>query len=192
MVDATTATQELKRGAGWATAFGVVLVLLGIGAIGSPLATGMAIEWIVGVLLAAGGAAQMLYSFRAKSWGAGIVCAIGGVVSLAAGLLVLAHPLFGLAFMTLLLAGYFIVEGLASIVMAFNVRPARGWGVTLFSGVLSFVLGGFIWSHWPLSGAWAVGVLVGINIMFMGFSMIALGALARSVPDSEPAEAAPE
>jgi uncharacterized membrane protein HdeD (DUF308 family) len=56
-----------------------------------------------------------------------------------------------------------------------------GWVWTLVSGIVSLLLGMLIWSQWPLSGVWAVGLLVGINILFSGWSLIALGAAARRV-----------
>ena len=104
-----------------------------------------------------------------------------GVAGLIAGLLMVAHPMFSLGFLTLLLAAYFFVHGIFEIAMAFQARPMKGWGWALFSGVITALLALLIWRQWPLSGAWAIGLLVGIHILFRGWSMIALGAVGRSV-----------
>jgi uncharacterized membrane protein HdeD (DUF308 family) len=64
--------------------------------------------------------------------------------------------------------------------LAFHMRPVAGWGWTLASGISALVLGVMIWSQWPVSGAWAVGLLVGIKIMFTGSSLMGLGFAARS------------
>ena len=76
----------------------------------------------------------------------------------------LAHPWLGLAVLTLVMAVYFVVEGIWKIVASFSFRPATGWLAVLASGVIGLVLGGLIWMQWPLSGLWAVGILVGVDL----------------------------
>jgi len=111
----------------------------------------------------------------------GILTFVMGGLTVVAGLLVIAHPLAGLKFLTLLLIAYFVVEGLVQIAHAFSLRPISGWGWTLFSGIVSLLLGIMLWRQWPLSGAWAVGVLIGVRILFTGWSMVALGMAGREV-----------
>ena len=96
---------------------------------------------------------------------------------------VLGHPLFGLSFLTLLLAIYFVTGGIAKIVGSFCFRPISGWLTMLLSGLISLLLGVLIWRQWPLSGMWAVGVLVGVDLLATGLSMLALAATVRR--DSE-------
>ena len=171
--------QALKENSGWSIAIGIILIILGISALGSPLYTGVAIAIMVGSFLLVGGIVQFVFAFRANSWGAGLLNFFGGALSFVCGLLVIAHPLYGLKFLTLLLAAFFVTEGISKIIFSFQLRPALGWGWILFSGVGGLVLGMMIWSQWPLSGAWAVGLLVGINILFTGWSTLAIGLAAR-------------
>ena len=182
-MDATTpvvsAAKEVKESAAILIVLGIGMVLLGILAMGAPLITGVAVGLLVGVFIIAGGLAQAAYASRAKSWGSGIAGVVLGALSIFCGILMLGHPLFGLAFLTLVLAVYFIVDGVFEIAFAFKLKPLNGWGWTLISGVVSLLLGILIWQQWPLSGAWAVGLLVGVNILFSGWSMIALGTAAR-------------
>jgi uncharacterized membrane protein HdeD (DUF308 family) len=93
----------------------------------------------------------------------------------------IAHPVLQLSFLTLAMALYFIVAGIFEAISALGVRPLRGWGWILVGGLLSVLLGGLIWTQWPLSGAWAIGVLVGIKVMFLGVTMITLGSAARAL-----------
>ena len=110
-----------------------------------------------------------------------------------AGLLILVNPLFGLASLTLMLAIYFVVEGIMVAMLGFKLKPAKGWGWTLFSGVVTFFLGGLIWSQWPISGVWAIGTLLGIHLIFDGWAEIAVATAARAeITDAEAGDPTPE
>ena len=187
---AESAQTEVKRSAGFLIAMGVLLVVLGFLAVGAPLQTGIAVAILVGAMVLVQGIMQLVYAFRAKSWGAGILVFVLGGLSIVAGVLVLAHPLMGLGFLTLLLAAYFVVEGVFEIIHAFELKPLKGWGWTLFTGIVTLLLGVMIWRQWPLSGAWAVGVLAGVSILFNGWSMVMLSLSARKL-STEEAEALP-
>jgi uncharacterized membrane protein HdeD (DUF308 family) len=160
---------------------GVLMVFLGILAITSPLAAGIAVALTVGVLVLVGGLVQIVLGVKAESWGSRIFGMILGLVAFICGLLLVGHPLFGLSFLTLALTGYFFLDGIVQTVQGLDIKPDRGWGATLLAGVFSILLGVLIWRRWPLSGAWAVGVLVGIKLLLSGWSMISCG---RTVPDT--------
>ena len=64
--------------------------------------------------------------------------------------------------------------------MAFQVKPNAGWGWALFNGIMSVILGAMIWSQFPLSGAWAIGILIGARLIFSGWTLIMFGMTARS------------
>lgn len=176
-----SAAKEVKESALLLMVLGFGMAVLGVLAMAAPLITGVAVGIVVGVLIIAGGLAQAFYALKAKSWGSGTLGVLLGALAILCGILMLGHPLFGLAFLTLVLAVYFIVDGIFEIAFAFKLKPLTGWGWTLVSGVVSLFLGFLIWTQWPISGAWAVGLLVGINICFSGWSLIALGAAARRV-----------
>jgi uncharacterized membrane protein HdeD (DUF308 family) len=98
-----------------------------------------------------------------------------------AGVILTARPGFGLATLTLALGAYLVVDGVSSGVLAFHVRPEKGWGWMFISAALGVILGFMLLKEWPLSGLWAVGTLVGINLIFSGFSIIAVGSAARGL-----------
>jgi uncharacterized membrane protein HdeD (DUF308 family) len=185
--DAIESPQKtVKRGGGLLVGLGIALVILGFLAVGAPLVTGVAVAITVGAFVAATGILQFVMAFKAQSWGKGILSAILGVLSVIAGVLMIAHPLMGLGFLTMLVAAYLLVHGFFEIIEAFQLRPTPGWGWELFSGILTLLLGILIWRQWPLSGAWAIGILVGIHVLMSGWAAIMLGAAARGAASSVP------
>ena len=99
-----------------------------------------------------------------------------GIITALTGIAIIGHPLIGLAFLTLLLVIYFVTEGVSKIVVSFRYKPAAGWKWLLASGVLSLLFGLLIWSQWPVSGMWAVGVLVGLNLLGTGMALVTLAS----------------
>ena len=87
----------------------------------------------------------------------------------------ISQPGAGLATITLILAVWFVVDGIWALVLALQWRPEKGWVWMLFNSVLGIVLGIMIYRQFPTSAAWLVGVLVGIRLFFAGWTMIALG-----------------
>jgi uncharacterized membrane protein HdeD (DUF308 family) len=128
-----------------------------------------------------GGVAMALDAWRGRAFGAGIGDFLWALLYVAAGLLLLLHPLLGLAFLTLLLAFFFLLAGTWKALAAWRVRPRAGWGLLLASGVVSLLLGGMILASWPMSGAWALGTLVGIELIFDGWALVSLGSALRHV-----------
>jgi len=181
MSERTTAEAALKAGGSWLTLFGILLVIFGFVSIAAPLITGVAVALTVGALVTVTGALQLMSAFRSHSWGKGALGVLMGVISLVAGVLMIAHPLAGLGFLTLLLVSYFLVAGAFEIAEAFSLRDAPGWGWRLASGAVSVVLALLIWQQWPVSGAWAVGLLVGIRILFCGWTTLMVGGAARGM-----------
>jgi uncharacterized membrane protein HdeD (DUF308 family) len=173
--------QEAKKNAGWLVALGVLTVIAGFLAMASPLLAGLSVTVFVGVAMVIAGVARTVGAFYAGSFGQGALAFIGGILTLVAGVILATRPGFGLATLTLVLGGYLLVDGISGALLAFHVRPEKGWGWMLFSAAMGVVLGILLLKEWPLSGMWAVGALVGINLLFAGFSLISVGSAARSV-----------
>ena len=160
---------------------GVAMVILGVVAMMAPMITGIAVALMVGILLIAGGIARTIFAFKCKSWGKGVLVFVLGLLTLLVGLYMVARPGVALATLTLVLAVYFVVDGIFEIIEAFHLKPIKGWVWMLFGGIVSILLGFMIWREWPFSGAWAVGILVGIKLIFAGWAMVGIGAAGRSV-----------
>lgn len=177
----TSPAQGLKKAGGLSMLLGILLVVAGVLALGSPLVTGLAVAYTVGFLIIISGIGQTFYALQAESWQDGILKFLLGALGIVAGALVVAHPLFSLGWLTLVLAAYFFIDGIFGIILALQVKPEQGWGWMLFSGVVAVLAGILIWRQWPISGAWLVGLLVGIKIIFAGWAMIATGSVGRQL-----------
>ncbi len=173
--------EEAKKNSGLLVFLGIMTVIFGVIAIGSPLITGVAVAVFVGFLLLASGVARIVHALKSKQWGTGFWGTAIGVLGVAAGLMMIFRPLVGLVTMTMLIAIYFLIDGISEIIAAFKIKPDQGWGWVLFNGIIAVVLGLMIWRQWPVSGAWAIGLLVGIHILMTGWSMIILGTGARKI-----------
>jgi len=158
---------------------GILLIVLGVLAVLSPAVAGGAVVSVVGVILIIAGLVQIARALYA-SGSEKVLTLILGAIAVLAGIAVVLHPLLGLAFLTLLLAVYFAAEGVWKLVAAFRYRPPAGW--LMASGLLSLVLAWLIWSQWPLSGLWAVGVLVGLNLVATGAAVVTLAGLSARAP----------
>jgi uncharacterized membrane protein HdeD (DUF308 family) len=139
----------------------------------------LAVQAVVGFVLIGAGITWTVFSFHARSWGSGLWEALVGVLAVICGVIMLAHPLVSLAILTLVLAAYFMAAGVLKIVFAFQHKPMPGWGWVLFNGVVSILLGVFITYQWPFSGTWAVGILVGVDLLIGGFSLIRTGSVSE-------------
>jgi uncharacterized membrane protein HdeD (DUF308 family) len=134
---------------------------------------GSALVIVIGFILLIAGIVPIVRELKAE---ASMEKAVGltlGIITALTGIAVIGHPLFGLAFLTLLLVIYFVAEGVSKIVASFSYKPAAGWKSLLF-GLL-------IWSQWPVSGMWAVGLLVGLNLLGTGLALVTLASTLKSL-----------
>lgn len=160
-------------------AYGVVLVILGVLAIMAPRISGIAVQFMLGWLLILAGIAWTMYASHARSWGSGMWEALVGILAVIGGVIIMARPLVSLEILTWILAVYFIATGVLKVALSFELRPTPGWGWTLFNGAVSVFLGVIVMRQWPFSGLWLVGTLVGIDMIFGGFSLIRISSAAR-------------
>jgi uncharacterized membrane protein HdeD (DUF308 family) len=153
---------------------GIALIALGVAAVLTPVVAGSALVIVIGFILLLAGIVPIVRELKAEASMEKAIGLILGIITALTGIAVIGHPLFGLAFLTLLLVGYFVAEGVWKIVVSFRYKPATGWKWLLASGALSLILGLLIWRQWPVSGLWAVGVLVGVNLLGTGLALVAL------------------
>ena len=159
---------------------GVITIVLGVLSMMAPLMAGIAVALSVGFLLILAGIMRTIFAFKCKSWGKGILVFLLGLLTLLVGFYMVSRPGAALVTLTLFLAAYFVVDGIFEIIEAFDLKPIKGWGWMLFGGIVSILLGIMIWRQWPVSGAWAVGILFGIKLVFAGWAMVGIGTAGRS------------
>ncbi len=163
---------------------GVIIAILGVFAVLMPFITSLAVEIMIGWLFIAGGLLRGLALMRAKHMPGYWWSMLGAILAIALGIVLVARPLQGVVTLTMVLVGLFLIEGFAAIFSALDFRHhMSGWGWTLFSGIVDLVLAFLIWQGWPASSAWVIGLLTGINLFFLGLSLVML-ALAAPKPAS--------
>jgi uncharacterized membrane protein HdeD (DUF308 family) len=172
--------ETLSRNWGWLLALGILMIILGAFAIAAPYGATLAVQFALGWILVIGGIAEAIHAFMARGWGGFLLELLSAILYLVVGVLLLVNPVGGALALTIVLAVFLIVEGIFKIMMAMRVRDHRGWGWLLASGVLSVILGVLIWAEWPASGLWVIGLLVGIQLLFTGWSLVMLALAARA------------
>lgn len=170
---------KLRENLGWFTGLGIALIVLGVIAVLAPFWATLAIQTLVGVLLVSGGIIHAVHTFRGRRWSWSLSEFLLAVLYIVAGLILLAYPLGGMITLTAFLAAFFVVEGIFKVIQAMRLRPVSNWGWLLFSGFLSLFLGIVIWAGLPMTALWAIGLIVGIDLVFGGVSMIMISSSMR-------------
>jgi uncharacterized membrane protein HdeD (DUF308 family) len=161
---------------------GVVLIVLGLAAIIVPPLAGLATTIIIGWLFLIGGAVGLVASFgahHAPGFGWSLLSAI---LALLAGIVLLWNPWQGLATLTYVLTAFFVIDGILVIVLALEHRRELSgrWEWMMVGGIMDLVLAAIIISGLPGTLAWALGLIVGIDLVWGGMSLIGMALSARS------------
>jgi len=160
---------------------GLVLLVLGALAIVVPPIATLGITIFIGWLLLISGVVGLVMTFAARHAPGFWWSLVSGLLGVAAGLVLLVWPVSGALSLTLVLTAFFIVEGVASIMYALDHRRQLSgrWGWMLFSGIVDLVLAAIIIAGFPGTALWALGTLVGVNMIFGGASLVGIGLHAR-------------
>ena len=178
--------ERLRKRWGWFVGLGVVLALLGTIALGSATLMTLASMVFVGWLMMLGGVFQTLHAWTCREWGGFFVDLLAGLLYAVAGLLIVLHPAATAVGLTLLIAVLLIFGGIFRIAVALTVR-FHNWLWLLLHGAVNVLLGIFILQEWPFSGLQVIGLFIGIDMIFNGWSLIMLGLAAKSLPvDNQP------
>lgn len=161
------------------TTFGVIAIILGILAMLAPGITGASVAMFLGILVLIAGIMRIVWAFQSETFGRGALIFVIGGLTLACGIALLANPLFAVGVMSIIMAIYFIVDGIGELIAGMKTWGNSG-GWLVFSGIVSIMLGGMIWKQYPLSGAYAMGILIGIKLFFIGLTMITGGSVVRA------------
>jgi len=163
---------------------GITLVIVGILSILAPAVAGSAVVMIIGILVLVVGAVQIMYGLGQTSAARKALPLILGGLTAAAGLALIARPYIGLGILSLVMAFFFLACGVWKMLVAIQSRAAAGWIWMFVSGTISLALGYMIWSQWPVSGLWAIGILIGVEFVLTGSAMLAIAATLKQVASS--------
>ena len=171
-----------KKITGWYIAAAVLFILLGIFGIVEPGVAGLGVTLLVGWLLLIGAVFHFIAAFSGGTAKQVILNVLIGILYAIGGIYFLTHTIMATATLTLLLAAVILAEGVIEVISYFRNRSEGASGWLLFNGIITLVLGGLIWFHWPSSTVWAIGILVGVNLLMTGISRLAFGlAIRRAV-----------
>lgn len=174
-------TKEINREVGWSIALSALMIVAGALAVIVPQASGIAVTIVVSWLMVFCGVAHLAFAWHTRRRGASWWGLLIGVIYIAAGGYILLHPVAGLASLTLVLATYLLMAAILEFVLAFRLRPLPGSGWLLLDGILTMILGVMIGWTWPSDTIWVIGMLVGISMIFSGFTRLMLSLSARRV-----------
>lgn len=167
-----------RRSRGWSIAFGLMLIVIGILALLMPAIAALATALTLGWLLVVAGIVEIVHAFqirRRKGYGWQLAA---GIVTLVLGACILFFPIAGIATLALWIGAFLFAGGIVRLVLAFRLKPAKGWEWVLLDAVVSIVVGVLIAWGWPASSIPFIGLLTGFWLLFSGIWRITLDARA--------------
>jgi uncharacterized membrane protein HdeD (DUF308 family) len=162
---------------------GVILIILGLAAILVPEIATLAFAIFFGWLLLISGVVGLISTFSMRQAPGFWWSLLSAILAIVVGFLLIARPVSGAVSLTLLLIVFFVIEGFASIMFAVEYRrdlPNR-WGWMVTSGVVDLILAALIFLQLPSSAIWSIGLLLGINMVFGGTTLIVMALSARNL-----------
>lgn len=172
---------EVRRHTGWFIALGILFIIGGVLAVAMPLLASITVAIVVGWALIVLGIVQIVQAWSMRTWGGFAWQLVIGILFVIGGGDMAFFPLNGAITLTLVLGVIFLVKGIIQLVIGFRYRPLSGWGWMIAAGILAILVALMILSQWPFSGAWVPGTLVGISLIFSGWSYIAVALAVRRV-----------
>jgi uncharacterized membrane protein HdeD (DUF308 family) len=177
----TVLTDYAPKAINWSIALSVLLIVAGLFAILIPSLSGIAITLFFGWAMIVSGITHFVFAFKTHTTGGVIWELIVGAVYLFTGVYLILHPLAALIALTLILALYLFFESIAEFLQFFQLRRFHGSVWILVDAIITLILAVMIWRSWPASTVWVIGTLVGISMIFSGFSRLMLSLAAKRV-----------
>jgi uncharacterized membrane protein HdeD (DUF308 family) len=171
----------MQKSSGWTLFQGILLVVLGALAITFPLIATVAVEQLIAafLLIAGGYALASAFGRKEESTLQRIVSGLWSILTLVTGLLLMFQVAAGMLTLTVLLGAYFAAQGIVTIVASFKFAGTGTFWMMLLSGLVSLVLAWMIYSGFPGSAAWLLGLLFGINLIFTGAFFISMASALK-------------
>lgn len=175
-------SQGLHSRWGWFVTLGLILIALGLFALSYVVLATLTSVIVIGILMLFGGVAQFIHAWTLRSLSGFLLWTLVGVLYIAAGAMAIQNPVRGAEILTLLLGASLIGVGVLRLGIWLMNRTQEGWLWLAFSGLVSLGTGLFIALQWPEIGLFLLGLVLGVDLLFQGWSMLWLGlALKRLV-----------
>ncbi len=174
-----TTVEIVRHASTWSIVWGVLLIVFGMLAVGSPFIAALAVNVVIAWLIVLAGAVHLIVAFHVHGTGSLIWKLLVGLAYLFFGAYLIMHPVLGVASLTLVLASLFLIEGVLDIVLFFRMRSVQGSSWVLVDGIITLLLGLMIYLRWPSSSVWAIGTLVGVSMIISGVTRVMLSLAVR-------------
>lgn len=176
----TEIADEVEQNSGWFVALGILMMVLGIAAIVAPFIATIAVAGVLSWTFLIAGIVQIVYAIQSRQQQGFWPSLITGILYVIAGILLLSNLLGAALSITLAFGWVIFAQGILEVIAAFKLRPASQWGWTLFSGIVSIILGILILQQWPFGAAWLLGLYVGFSLLCAGLPMLVLPLALRN------------
>jgi len=170
---------ELVQYWGWFLAFGIGLLLLGVAAVARSFSATIASMLFFGWLLLFAAGIEIVQSVMVGQWSGFFHHLVAAILFAVMGILLVTRPLISAEVLTMVIAMLFLIGGLFQLIASL-ATALPGWGWQVADGIITFLLGLLLLAQWPASGLWAIGLFIGINLVFFGSTWIALAFRMRA------------
>ncbi|MCX7305467.1 MAG: HdeD family acid-resistance protein [Hyphomicrobiales bacterium] len=171
---------HLRSKWGWFVALGVMMLIVGVIALGNLLAATIASVYLVGIMMLFAGGFEIAHSFGVKTWGGFFWWLLSGLLYAFAGVVTFTNPLLASAVLTLLLAVSLVASGLVRGWIGYKHWSRNGSGWIMAAAVITVLCGLVIAARWPVNSLWVLGMFLAIDMIFQGWTAIALGLALKS------------
>lgn len=172
---------HLRQSWGWIMALGILLILTGVFCIVADVTATFATIFVFGSFLLIGAVISLIHAFRVHTWSGFLLSFLSALLRGFAGFFLIRYPAAGAIAVTLILASLFFVGGVFRAIGAGMMRFPQ-WGWSVFSGIVSVILGIILLAQLPVSSLWFIGFAVGVDMIFEGVSLVGVAAALRRLP----------
>ena len=176
--------EDLRKHWIFAVVMGILLIIVGALALGVSATVSLVSMVFIGWLMIIGGVIQGIHAFSRERHHHTLLKIVLATLYVIVGILMLANPLAAEFAVTLLLMAFFLVAGVSRIAAAVRESMENRWAV-LVSGIISLFLGILLWAGWPITGLFAIGVFVGVDLILEGWTLLMLAVAVRHIMPHE-------
>lgn len=175
--------ERIQKYAGWLKVEAVVFMVLGVLAILLPSAFSLGLEIFLGWLFFIGGIFGAIGCFQAIEAKGFLLRLASAIVTAIAGLLLIMKPMEGVLVLTLVVAAFYVIDGICKLIYAAQAKGAPGSGIAAMNGIFGLIIAGIVYAQWPISAHWFLGLIIGINLLIGGMFLFSLaGGLGKGDP----------
>ncbi len=173
--------QKNRNGALWS---GILLSALGVAALLAPLVSTLVAETWIALIVLSAGFTKLVYAVQTRNQGGFIWKILLSSLYIITGIMLFVSPLTGVLTITVLLGSFFLTEGAFELVLAFRLRNEhKNWTWALGNGIITLLLGAYVWFQYPFDAPWLLGTLVGASVLVSGISRIGLSLNPQATAD---------